>query len=147
MERIKCTIEHIVFSNPDNGYTVVRASEHGVLGCHTMVGTLLGIGVGMTIVANGEWKNNPKFGKQFSIESWHEELPATIKGIECYLSSGLIKGIGPLYASRIVKRFGIDTFTIFDYAPERLLEVEGIGKARMEKIRNCRVMASVLRMR
>lgn len=135
MERMKCTIEHIVYCNPDNGYSVVRAIESDCIGCQTIVGTLLGVGVGMTIVASGEWKNNPKFGRQFVVDTWHEELPATIKGIETYLSSGLIKGIGPQYAKRIVKAFGTDTFTIFDYAPERLLEVEGIGKGRMEKIR------------
>lgn len=74
-------------------------------------------------------------GRQFAVESWHEELPATAKGIEEYLSSGMIKGIGPKYAKRIVKMFGAETFTILDYAPERLLEVDGIGKGRMEKIR------------
>ena len=134
MERLKFTIEHIVYQ-ADNGYTVLRANESGTIGCQTVVGIFQGVGVGTTIVASGEWKNNPKFGRQFSVESWHEELPATAKGIEAYLSSGLIKGIGPKYAKRIVKMFGADTFAILDYAPERLLEVEGIGKSRMEKIR------------
>ena len=135
MEKLRCTIEHIVYQNPDNGYSVMRVSEGMALECHTIVGIFQGVGIGMTIVVNGEWKNNPKFGRQFAVESWHEELPATVKGIEAYLSSGLIKGIGPKYAKRIVKAFGVDTFTILDYAPERLLEVDGIGKSRMEKIR------------
>ena len=93
----------------------------------TITGIFQGVGVGTTIVISGAWKNNPKFGRQFAVESWHEELPVTAKGIEEYLSSGMIKGIGPKYAKRIVKKFGAETFTVLDYAPERLLEVDGIG--------------------
>ena len=132
---IKCTIEHIIFQNPDNGYSVFQVVVGDSLyDYQTVVGTFQGVGVGTTIVAEGEWTTS-KFGRQFKVEKWHEELPATIKGIEAYLASGLIKGIGRNYAKRIVKQFGLDTFAILDFAPERLLEVEGIGKGRMEKIR------------
>ena len=135
MERISFTIERITFQNPDNGYSVLRVSQKDAEGLITVVGTFLGVKECMAIVAEGEWKNNPKFGRQFVAETWHEELPVTVKGIEAYLGSGMIKGIGPKYARQIVKHFGLETFAILDYAPERLLEVQGIGKERMAKIR------------
>ena len=135
METITCTIQHIVFQNSDNGYSVFNVTIGDDIGYQTIVGSFQGVGVGTTVVAKGDWKTNSRFGRQFVVESWHEELPATAKGIEAYLASGLIKGIGQKYAKRIVKMFGVDTFTILDFAPERLLEVEGIGKGRMEKIR------------
>ena len=135
MERLKFTIERIVFQNPDNGYSVFQVKvADSLYDYQTVIGTFQGVGVGTTIVAEGDWTTS-KFGRQFKVETWHEELPATAKGIEAYLASGLIKGIGPTYAKRIVKTFKEDTFTILDFAPERLLEVDGIGRGRMEKIR------------
>ena len=135
MERLKFTIERIVFQNPDNGYSVFQVKVvDSLYDYQTVIGTFQGVGVGTTIVAEGDWTTS-KFGRQFKVEIWHEELPATAKGIEAYLASGLIKGIGPTYAKRIVKTFKEDTFTILDFAPERLLEVDGIGRGRMEKIR------------
>lgn len=132
MEKIKGTIERIVYYNPENGYTVMQVKDHD--SSYTCVGNFHELQTGTTIVADGEWVSS-KYGRQFSVRQWHEELPATIKGIEAYLASGLIKGIGPKYAKRIVDTFGTDTFSVLDYAPERLMTVDGIGKGRMEKIR------------
>ena len=134
MERLKCTIEQVIFQNPENGYSVFQVDVEGDLGWQTIVGSFQGVDIGSTIVVDGEWKNDKRFGKQFSVISWFEELPATVKGIEKYLSSGLIKGIGKKNASLIVKRFGADTLNVIDKTPERLLEVQGIGKDRMNKI-------------
>ena len=135
METLKFTIEHVIFENPDNGYSVFQVVVGDSLyDYQTVTGVFQGVGVGTTIVADGDWTQS-KYGRQFKVETWHEELPATAKGIEAYLASGLIKGIGPKYAKRIVKMFKEDTFAILDFAPERLLEVDGIGIQRMEKIR------------
>lgn len=135
MEQIKCTIQHVIFSNPDNGYSVLHVNEEGTIGYQTIVGTFQSVAVGTKLVCDGEWKNDKKFGRQFVVDTWREELPATINGIEKYLGSGLIKGIGPKYAHLIVKHFGLETFEVLNNAPERLLDVTGIGNSRMEKIR------------
>ena len=134
MSRISCTVEHIIFQNAENGYSVFHVSMKDGIDYQTIVGTFQGVSVGMTLSVEGEWVTNSKFGRQFKVEKWHEELPATIKGIEAYLSSGLIKGIGPKYAKRIVAQFGLETFDILNNAPERLREVSGIGKERVAKI-------------
>lgn len=134
METIRCTIEHIIFQNPDNGYSVFQAMVGDeMFNYHTVTGTFQGVSVGTTIVAKGDWTNN-KYGRQFAVESWHEELPATVAGIESYLASGMIKGIGRMYAKRIVKFFGLKTFDVLTNNPEALLNVDGIGQGRMKKI-------------
>lgn len=137
MEQIKCTVQHITYQNPENGYSVFQVTVGDEkYSYQTIVGTFQNVSVGTTLICNGEWKTDKKFGRQFSVDTWKEELPATIVGIEKYLGSGLIKGIGPKYARLIVKQFGLDTFDILSYAPERLKEVPGIGDSRMEKIRS-----------
>jgi exodeoxyribonuclease V alpha subunit len=89
---------------------------------------------GETIVLEGSWKKHPSFGNQFEVENYSVEIPYDVVGIQKYLESGLIKGIGPVYASKIVKKFGKETLNIIDLSPQRLNEVEGIGKKRIEMI-------------
>ena len=136
METIKCTINSTIYRNIENGYSVFNVSINDEYDWHTIVGTFEGISEGCTIVADGEWKNNSKYGKQFVVERWREELPATVIGIEKYLASGLIKGIGPRYAKMIVNKFKAKTFDILTNSPESLLQIEGIGKKRMLRIKD-----------
>lgn len=134
MERITCKIEIIVFQNPENGYSVFRVSDLDTLTWYSIVGTFSGVDVGTCLICDGEWTET-KYGKQFTVSSWQEKLPTTLVGMEGYLGSGMISGIGPVMAKRIVKHFGLETYQIIDKHIERLSEVEGIGKGRIEKIR------------
>lgn len=101
----------------------------------TLVGNLLDVPVGAVLLCEGDWKMDKRYGQQFVVETWEEVMPATVYGIEKYLGSGLVKGIGPKYAHLIVAKFGTDTIEIIEDDIERLYEVAGIGKKRVEKIR------------
>jgi exodeoxyribonuclease V alpha subunit len=135
MITLRCVVERITFQNPENGYTVLRVAVKNYKDLVTVVGNLLDVNVGSVLLAQGEWKVDPKYGRQFIAEKWEEAMPATIYGMEKYLGSGLIRGVGPKFAKRIVQMFGTDTLEIIETAPERLIWVEGIGKKRVEMIR------------
>ena len=135
MEKIKCTIDHITYQNQENGYSVLQASVKGFRDKQTLVGTFHEVTVGACLVVEGEWKVDKRYGRQFAAQSWEEELPATIVGIEKYLGSGLVKGIGPKFAKLIVSHFGLETFEVIEKDADRLLEVPGIGKTRVALIR------------
>ena len=131
MEKITCTIEHITYQNPENGYSVLQASVKGYSENQTLVGTFHEVTVGAVLIVEGQWRVDKRYGRQFAAESWSETLPATIVGIEKYLGSGLVKGIGPKFAKLIVARFGLDTFDVIENDADKLLEVYGIGKGRV----------------
>ena len=133
--RIRCKVRHTVFCNPESGYTVFRVSVDGCLGMDTLVGTFHDVTDGTVLDCDGEWREDGKYGRQFVAASWMEVLPDTVDGIEKYLCSGMIRGIGRVMARRIVERFGADTLRIIDSRPDRLREVQGIGKDKLEKIR------------
>ena len=135
MEKIKCTIERITFQNPENGYSVLQASIKGFREEQTIVGTFHEVTVGALLTVEGDWRVDKRYGRQFAAESWTEELPADIIGIEKYLGSGLVKGIGPKFAKLIVSHFGLETFEVIDTDIDRLLDVPGIGKGRVAKIK------------
>jgi len=135
MEKIRCTIDHITYQNQENGYSVLQASVKGYRDKQTLVGTFHEVTVGACLVVEGEWKVDKRYGRQFAAQSWEEELPATIVGIEKYLGSGLVKGIGPKFAKLIVSHFGLETFEVIEKDIDRLLEVPGIGKTRVALIR------------
>ena len=101
----------------------------------TLVGNLLDVPVGAVLLCEGDWKMDKRYGNQFVAETWEEVMPATVYGIEKYLGSGLVKGIGPKFAHLIVEKFGTDTIEIIEDNIERLYEVAGIGKKRVEKIK------------
>jgi len=101
----------------------------------TVVGSMPEVHVGSVLYMGGNWKVDPKYGRQFSMETFEETLPATVYGIEKYLGSGLVKGIGPKFAGKIVKQFGKDTLDVIEEDPDKLLEIPGIGKTRVERIR------------
>lgn len=134
MDNLKGIVERITYSNSENGFSVLRLKVENEAELITVVGSLASINPGTQLILKGNWKNDPKFGRQFLVESYKEELPSTLTGIEKYLGSGLIKGIGPVYAKKIIKEFGMDTIDIIEKDPKRLFQIEGIGKKRLEMI-------------
>ncbi len=127
-------IERITYFNPENSYAVCRAKVRGERNLVTIVGNLLNPCPGEIVKMQGKWVDHPKFGSQFIIETYKIEVPATQFGIKKYLGSGLIKGIGPVMAKRIVKLFGTQSLNIIENNIKKLLEVEGIGKKRIAMI-------------
>ncbi|HEX7505915.1 MAG TPA: helix-hairpin-helix domain-containing protein, partial [Polyangia bacterium] len=134
-ETFEGTLERIVFSGSSGEFTVVRLKVAEQAEPVTAVGTLLGLPVGAHLRATGYFENNPRFGRQFRIVSYTELSPQTLDGIKRYLGAGLIKGIGPEFATRIVARFGARTLEILDERPERIREVPGIGHSRAMAIK------------
>ncbi|MDX1520114.1 MAG: AAA family ATPase, partial [Anaerolineae bacterium] len=127
-------IERLTFTNPDNGYTVARFQASDRFGLVTVVGNLADVHPGARLTLHGNWKTHSKYGQQFEIVRYTEEMPATVEGIKRYLGSGLIKGIGPAMAKRIAERFGTYTLDIIESDIQRLIEVEGIGAKRVKMI-------------
>jgi len=134
MEKIEGSLEHIVYRNEENGYTVGKLLEMGHADITTVVGSMMGVQVGETLSCQGHWRNDKKFGKQFVVEAFDVKIPSTTRGIELYLASGSVAGVGATFAKRIVDHFGEVTLEVFDIAPHRLLEIEGIGKKKLERI-------------
>lgn len=128
-------VEHITYQNQENGWSVMKVKVKGYDNLVTLTGSLLDVPVGSVLLVDGDWRVDPKYGQQFVAQSWTEVMPATLYGIEKYLGSGLVKGIGPAYAKAIVSRFGLETIDVIENDIERLLEVPRLGKKRMEKIR------------
>lgn len=128
------TIERMTFHNEENGFTVARFIPKGKKYEVTVVGTLLGVNVGESLRLMGRWTTHPDHGKQFDIQRYTVQLPATIEGIRKYLGSGLIKGIGPKMAESIVDYFGLKTLDVIDLDPDKLNEVPNIGKKRVKLI-------------
>ena len=128
------SLERITYLNEENGYVIARLAVPGKQDLVTIVGNLGSISPGETLRLHGQWTLHKKYGEQFQVDRYETLMPATLSGMERYLGSGLIKGIGPVYAKRIVDAFGLETFTIIDEHPARLREVEGIGEIRLGKI-------------
>lgn len=137
MEFLHGYIERITFQSPETGYTVAQLKEPKRRDLICIVGFMPMLQPGETVRCRGEWKNHLVHGRQFEVEECVQELPADIVGIGKYLGSGLIKGIGPVYAGRIVETFGVNTLDIIDLTPDKLGEVPGIGKGRLAKIKEC----------
>jgi exodeoxyribonuclease V alpha subunit len=135
MAQIRCVVERITYQNPENGYSVFRVKVKGYDDLVTLVGNLLDVPAGSVLLCQGEWRVDRKYGQQFQCTIWEEVMPATAYGIEKYLGSGLVKGIGPKFARLIVDRFGTGTIDVIETDIERLNEVHGIGPKRIAKIR------------
>jgi exodeoxyribonuclease V alpha subunit len=127
-------LERITYANEENGYTVARVDTGRGGELLTVVGSLLGAQVGESLRMEGRWGSHPQYGRQFTVENYTTVLPATVQGIRRYLGSGLIKGIGPKIAERIVEHFGLETLEVIETAPERLIEVPGLGPKRTKLI-------------
>jgi exodeoxyribonuclease V alpha subunit len=136
MEHLRCVIERITYQNAENGYTVLKCAVKNSSDLVTVVGTMPETHVGSVLSLEGWWKVDAKYGRQFSVEKFEETLPATVYGIEKYLGSGLIKGVGPKFAKRIVEKFGKDTLDVIEETPDDLLQIQGIGKVRVDRIKS-----------
>ena len=136
MDKLVGILERIVFENVETGYTIARLTSRDYPGeLITVVGNLATASAGESLALSGEWVNNPQYGRQFKIEGYETVLPATVVGLRKYLGSGMIKGVGPVMAARIVNRFGMDTMEVIEQAPGRLQEVQGVGKKRVDMIK------------
>ncbi|MBE2232650.1 MAG: ATP-dependent RecD-like DNA helicase [Anaerolinea sp.] len=136
MPTLEGAIERITFHNEENGYTVARLVPDGKDYELTVIGNMLGVQVGEHVRLEGEWTVHGQYGRQFKVERYASVLPATAAGIEKYLGSGLVKGVGPVTAKRIVRQFGAETLTVIDETPERLREVLGVGPKRVTLIKS-----------
>ena len=135
MIKLRCVVERITYQNPENGYSVLKVKVKGYNDLVTLVGNLLEVPAGSVLACEGDWKVDKRYGSQFVAQTWEEVMPATTYGIEKYLGSGLVKGIGPKFAHLIVQQFGLDTIDVIETDIQRLHEVPGIGKKRVEMIR------------
>jgi len=137
-------LERVTYANPETGYTIARIAPDRGTGrgpvsaateLVTAVGALLGAQVGESLRLRGRWTSHPKYGRQFDVHSYATVLPATEQGIRRYLGSGMIKGIGPVMAERMVNHFGVDIMHVIDDEPDRLIEVQGLGPKRVERVK------------
>ncbi len=127
-------LERITYRNEENHYTVARLKVKGYRNPVTVIGSLVSVSPGEVLKLKGSWDVHPRYGEQFKIVSYESVVPATVKGIERYLGSGLIKGIGPVMARRLVDRFGLETLEIIETDIDRLREIEGIGDKRVTMV-------------
>jgi exodeoxyribonuclease V alpha subunit len=135
LRRLDAVLERFTFVNEETGYTIARvAAERSGSDLLTVVGALLGAQVGESLRLTGRWTSHPKYGRQFEVHSYTTVLPATIQGIRRYLGSGLIKGIGPKMAERMVDHFGTEILRVIEEEPGRLVEVHGLGPKRSKLI-------------
>lgn len=132
METLNGYVDHIIFQNSENGYTVMSLIAEGEK--VTCVGVCRGLGQGENIAAQGDYIEHPVYGTQFKINSYSTVAPKDSAGMERYLGSGAVKGVGAALAARIVKKFGEDTFRIIEEEPERLAEVKGISERKAREI-------------
>ncbi len=132
MEKLEGMISDIVFKNEQNGYTIAHltSSENDVC----IVGCMPTISIGESIEVSGKWVNHNIYGLQFEVSSFMPITPSSLEGIYIYLSSGMINGIGDKMAKKIIDRFGVETLNIIQNTPERLKEIEGIGRKKINKI-------------
>jgi exodeoxyribonuclease V alpha subunit len=133
--RLSGQIERVTYTNPENGYTIAKVKVYGRQGLVSVVGAIVDPQPGAILKMAGEWTTHPRFGEQFRVVFYETAVPATVYGIEKYLGSGLIKGIGPVMAKRIVKLFGEKTLDVIEQEPDRLAEVPGIGRRRIGMIK------------
>ncbi|WP_392530084.1 ATP-dependent RecD-like DNA helicase [Nostoc sp. C117] len=135
-ETITGVVERLTFYSAESGYTVARLTRPRSTELTTIVGSFANIQPGQTLQLTGFWRDHPQFGPQFQVVNYKESKPATLTGIEKYLGSGLIKGVGPVTARRIVAHFGLETLDIIENQIDRLIEVQGIAKKRIKLIKN-----------
>ena len=127
-------VARVVYSQEQSGYAVVALQAQEATPEVIAVGSLLGMQPGETVRLTGGWTEHPKYGRRFQVESYATITPRTVAGLEQYLGSGWVPGIGPGFARRIVSHFGLDTLEVLDHASRRLREVPGIGAARAARV-------------
>jgi len=134
-ESLQGEVERVVYSGDETGYTVCRLRVPGHHDLATAVGTMPGVQPGERLILEGRWLHHPRHGLQFQVSRYTSRLPASVNAIKRYLSSSLVKGIGPVMAGRLVDMFGESTLDIIEDSPDRLTEVPGIGPTRAGGIR------------
>ena len=134
MEHFNCIVENVIYYNEDNGYTVMIAKPDSEKSCITLVGTTTNPTQGVTLYVEGEWKRHSTYGKQFVTTVCNEIMPDTVYGIRKYLGSGLIKGVGPTTADKIVDKFGEETPDVIENHPERLKEIPRLGQKKIDEL-------------
>jgi exodeoxyribonuclease V alpha subunit len=145
MEEVFGFVETVVYAQEFNGFTVAKLKEPRKEELTCIVGIMPGLQPGESIQCRGTWKHHPQYGQQFDVQSFDLQSPSDLIGIQKYLESGMIKGIGKSYAERIVKQFGLDTLKVIDETPDRLIEVSGLGAKRIDKIKSCWSEQQVIR--
>jgi len=133
-DQLHGTVERVTYYSEETGYSVIRLNVPGQTGLLTVVGNLPEVQPGESLRLEGTWTTHPQYGRQFKAERCKQVLPATAEGVKRYLGSGLIKGVGPVTAARIVQRFGADTLRVLDEEPRRLREALGVGPKRAAAI-------------
>lgn len=136
-ETLSGYVDAIVFANEETSFTVARLKEPKKKDLTVLVGHMPGLQAGENVICQGSWKNHSSHGRQFEVAHYNVSAPSDILGIQKYLESGLVKGIGPAYAKKIVDRFGTKTLDIIDQTPHLLLEIEGVGKKKVDQIKKC----------
>jgi exodeoxyribonuclease V alpha subunit len=134
LESLNGLVERVTFHNADNGFCVLRLKVRGRKDLTTVIGHAPTISPGEYVAARGVWQTDREHGLQFNARYLKVAPPTTLEGIEKYLGSGMIKGIGPAYAGRLVKAFAEAVFDVIEQTPERLKEVDGIGPLRAKRI-------------
>ena len=129
-----CEVRNITFYNEATSYLVAKVLAQGEPGLVTIVGNMGAITPGEVLSLSGQWRNHPQYGRQFCVETFEQRLPASLSGIQRYLESRQIKGIGPVLAGRMIKAFGDKVLQVLDEDPERLLKVKGISPGKLEQI-------------
>ena len=134
LEVLAGSIERVTFHNEDSGFCVLRIKARGHRELVTVVGHAAAVSAGEWVTASGEWVNDRTYGQQFRSRFLRASAPTSAEGVEKYLGSGMIRGIGPVYAKKLVRAFGGKVFDVIEDEPERLREVEGIGPVRTGRI-------------
>lgn len=134
MNLLKAEVTNLVYHNEENGYAVVRVTSQEEPGLVTVCGTMGRLVPGEMLSLKGQWKEHPKYGRQFIVSEFEQIFPATVNGIKRYLSSGMIKGVGPVMAEKMVKKFGKEVLEILENDPDQLLKIDGLGPKKLEKI-------------
>lgn len=137
MEKITGYVERVTFYNSENSFTVAKLKCPNALEPIPIVGKFDEIHPGETLSCIGKWSFESKHGRQFQVHSYEKTAPATLLGIEKYLASGLIVGIGPKFAKKIVGKFGLETLAILEHSPQKLLEIEGVGQKKLSQVIEC----------
>jgi exodeoxyribonuclease V alpha subunit len=135
-ETIQGSIERVTFHSEDTGYSVIKIKAKNHKDLVTIVGHVSSVNAGEYVEAEGEWIQHRDFGAQFKADTIKMVPPSTLEGLEKYLGSGMIKGIGPHFAEKLVKSFGFEVFDIIEKSPHKLKKISGIGPSRIEKITN-----------
>lgn len=131
---LNCTVNGVLYQNTDNGYTILNVLNEDTGKNESIIANMGEVVCGMSFHMVGEYQSNPKYGKQFVATEWEEKSPISMKGIEQYLASGLIRGIGPIFAKKIVQKFGTSTFDVLNNNPEELLTIPGVGQKKYDSI-------------